>query len=289
MSFLQLIILALIQGISEFLPVSSSAHLALVAPLTGWADQGLAFDAAVHVGTLAAVVVHLRPELLSLARDGLTGRDPVQRVLLIGLAVATLPALFVGAFASDWIEVWLRSPLLIAGTTIGFGLLLGVADRWGRRVRPLEAIGWKTALTIGLAQVLALVPGTSRSGVTITAGLALGLTRDAAARYSFLLSIPIIAAAGGWGFRERPARRRRLRVRPVRHCCGGVGCLCLADDRGLPRLAAACRNDAVRRLPSGARRPAAGVVLAGAGLTCGRPELESLRADPIRRARPAPL
>jgi undecaprenyl-diphosphatase len=196
----QLFVLALIQGISEFLPVSSSAHLALVAPLTGWADQGLAFDAAVHVGTLAAVVLHLRPELGALLRDGVPGRDPVQRTLLLGLAIATLPALLVGAFASDWIEAWLRSPLLIAWTTIVFGLLLGAADRWGRRVRPIEAVGWGSALLIGLAQVLALVPGTSRSGVTITAGLVLGLTRDAAARYSFLLSIPIITAAGGWGF-----------------------------------------------------------------------------------------
>ena len=192
--------LSLIQGVSEFLPVSSSAHLALVAPLTGWSDQGLAFDAAVHAGTLAAVVLHLRPELAELARSGVNGRDPVQRTLLLGLAIATLPALLVGAFAADWIEIWLRSPLLIATTTIVFGLLLGAADRWGRGRRRLESVGIGTALWIGLAQALALVPGTSRSGVTITAGLALGLDRETAARYSFLLSIPIIAAAGGWGF-----------------------------------------------------------------------------------------
>lgn len=200
MTFFQLIVLALIQGVSEFLPVSSSAHLALVAPLTGWADQGLAFDAAVHAGTLIAVVIHLRPELAGLIREGVPGRDPVQRSLLIGLMIATLPALLVGALASDWIEAWLRNPLLIAWTTIGFGLLLGAADRWGPRRRVIESVGWRSALMIGLAQTLALVPGTSRSGVTITAGLALGLTREAAARYSFLLSIPIIAAAGGWGF-----------------------------------------------------------------------------------------
>lgn len=200
MTLLQLLVLALIQGVSEFLPVSSSAHLALVAPLTGWSDQGLAFDAAVHAGTLAAVVLHLRPELFELARGGLTGRDPVQRTLLIGLGIATLPALLVGAFLADWIELWLRNPQLIAVTTIGFGLLLGASDRWGRRAHRLESVGLGTALSIGLAQVLALVPGTSRSGVTITAGLALGLDRESAARYSFLLSIPIIAAAGGWGF-----------------------------------------------------------------------------------------
>ncbi len=200
MPLFQLFLLALLQGVTEFLPVSSSAHLALVAPLTGWVDQGLAFDAAVHAGTLVAVVLHLQPELARLARGGVTGRDPVQRTLLLGLALATLPALLVGALAADWIEVWLRNPLLIAGTTIVFGLLLGVADRWGRRRRLLEDVGLGSAVVIGLAQMLALVPGTSRSGVTITAARALGLDREAAARYSFLLSIPIIAAAGGWGF-----------------------------------------------------------------------------------------
>jgi undecaprenyl-diphosphatase len=198
---IQLIVLALIQGVSEFLPVSSSAHLALVSQFTDWADQGLAFDAAVHAGTLAAVLIHFRRDLYRLAADGLRRHgDPVQRRLLAGLAVATLPALVVGALAADWIEAWLRSPQLIAATTIGFGLLLGAADRLGRKTRTSESLTLGDALLIGLSQVLALVPGTSRSGVTITAGLALGLTREQAARYSFLLSIPIIAAAGGWGF-----------------------------------------------------------------------------------------
>jgi len=198
---LQLIVLALIQGISEFLPVSSSAHLILVAQFSTWGDQGLAFDAAVHVGTLTAVVVYFRSELVALCRAGLDRHgDPVQRRLLAGLAIATLPALAVGALAADFIETWLRSPLVIAATTIGFGLVLWLADRFGAGKRGLESLGTRGALFIGLSQVLALVPGTSRSGITITAGLALGLEREAAARYSFLLSIPIIAAAGGWGF-----------------------------------------------------------------------------------------
>ena len=201
MTALQLIVLALIQGISEFLPVSSSAHLILVAQFSTWGDQGLAFDAAVHVGTLTAVVVYFRSELVALCRAGLDRHgDPVQRRLLAGLAIATLPALAVGAFAADFIETWLRSPLVIAATTIGFGLVLWLADRFGAGKRGLESLGTRGALFIGLAQVLALVPGTSRSSITITAGLALGLEREAAARYSFLLSIPIIAAAGGWGF-----------------------------------------------------------------------------------------
>ncbi|MGK7296690.1 MAG: undecaprenyl-diphosphate phosphatase [Candidatus Wenzhouxiangella sp. M2_3B_020] len=201
MTALQLIVLALIQGISEFLPVSSSAHLILVAQFSAWGDQGLAFDAAVHVGTLTAVVAYFRRELIALIRAGMDRNgDPIQRRLLAGLAIATLPALAVGALAADFIEMWLRSPLVIAGTTIGFGLALWLADRLGACTRGLETLGVRGALFIGLAQVLALVPGTSRSGITITAGLALGLEREAAARYSFLLSIPIIAAAGGWGF-----------------------------------------------------------------------------------------
>jgi len=198
---LQILVLALIQGVSEFLPVSSSAHLILVAQLSTWGDQGLAFDAAVHAGTLTAVVMYFRSELIALARAGLDRNgDPIQRRLLAGLAIATLPALVVGALAADLIEIWLRSPLVIAITTIAFGLVLWLADRFGTRNRRLETLGIRGAVFIGLAQVLALVPGTSRSGITISAALALGLEREAAARYSFLLSIPIIAAAGGWGF-----------------------------------------------------------------------------------------
>lgn len=201
MTLLQLIVLALIQGVSEFLPVSSSAHLVLVSQFTAWVDQGLGFDAAVHVGTLIAVVVYFRSDLKALAAGGLRrDGDPRQRRLLAGLGIATLPVVVVGALASDWIQAWLRSPLLIAWTTIGFGVLLGLADRAARGRRRAESLSLRDALMIGLAQVLALVPGTSRSGITITAGLALGLTREEAARYSFLMSIPVIAAAGGWGF-----------------------------------------------------------------------------------------
>lgn len=202
MTSLQLVVLALVQGISEFLPVSSSAHLVLVGRfLSDSGDQGLAFDAAVHSGTLLAVMIYFRNDLFGLLRAGLGSRpDPAMRLLLFGLILATLPALLVGALAADLIEVWARNPLLIAGTTIVFGLALGAADRFGAQSRPLKRLGLGGALWIGLAQVLALVPGTSRSGITITAGLALGLTREAAARFSFLLSIPIIIAAGGWGF-----------------------------------------------------------------------------------------
>jgi len=200
MTLLQIIVLALIQGVSDYLPVSSSAHLVLVHFFTDWPDQGLAFDAAVHVGTLAAVCVYFRAELVRLARAAFDPADRAGRVLLAGLALATLPALAVGAMLADWIELWARNPLLIAATTIAFALVLALADRLGPRRFEIDRVRPAGALAIGLAQVLALVPGTSRSGITITAGLALGLTRQAAARYSFLLSIPITAAAGGWGF-----------------------------------------------------------------------------------------
>lgn len=208
MTPLQIIVLALIQGISEFLPVSSSAHLVLVGQFVeGWGDQGLAFDAAVHAGTLIAVMVYFRRDLAAMCRGALNRRaDPAGGRLLMAVALATIPALIVGALASGLIEAWTRNPVLIAWTTIVFGLLLGVADRFGRKAEPVEMLGLRAALFIGLAQVLALVPGTSRSGVTITAGLALGLTREASARFSFLLSIPIIAAAGAWGFASGLAR-----------------------------------------------------------------------------------
>ncbi len=202
MTAIQIVVLALIQGVTEFLPVSSSAHLVLVGQFVeGWKDQGLAFDAAVHVGTLAAVMLYFRHDLAAMLKGALNRRaDPVGRRLLLAVILATIPALIVGTLASGLIEAWTRNPILIAWTTILFGLLLGLADLFGRNADPVGAVGLRSALLIGLAQVLALIPGTSRSGITITAGLALGLSREAAARFSFLMSIPIIAAAGAWGF-----------------------------------------------------------------------------------------
>lgn len=200
MTLIQAVVLAVVQGLTEFLPVSSAAHLILVSRLTGWVDHGLAFDTAVHAGTLAAVVVYFRHDLLRMAGSLRPGAPSGDRRLLGALAVATLPALLAGALTAGLVGTYLRSPLVIAGTTLFFAVLLWLADRFTPKSLDVPAIGWKKALWIGLAQVLALVPGTSRSGITITAGLALGLTREAAARFSFLLSIPIIAAAGAWGF-----------------------------------------------------------------------------------------
>ena len=201
MDWLQIIVLALIQGITEFLPISSSAHLILVAEFGAWVDQGLAFDVAVHLGTLTAVCFYFRTDLARywtslgrLAGGGLTGHGRMDADLteLAKVAGATVPVLIGGLLFKDDVEGAWRSLQTIAAATIGFGILLGIADRFrGREAN----VGWGQALVIGLAQTLALVPGTSRSGITITAALFLGLTRSTAARFSFLLSIPTIAGA----------------------------------------------------------------------------------------------
>ena len=196
--------LALVQGLTEFLPVSSSAHLILVPRLLGWPDQGLAFDVAVHLGTLIAVVAYFREDILrlllawtrSLSGLGRAATLDADARLAWGVIVGTIPAGLVGLAGKGLIETHLRSPLVIATTTIVFGLVLWYADRRARLARDEHTLRWRDFLLVGAAQALALVPGTSRSGITITAGLLLGLTREAAARYSFLLSIPIIVLSG---------------------------------------------------------------------------------------------
>jgi undecaprenyl-diphosphatase len=198
----QAVVLALLQGLTEFLPISSSAHLILVPKIvTGWSDQGLAFDVAVHVGTLTAVVAYFRKELLAMSRDwlvSLTGKQVTAEARLAwAVLFGTIPVGLVGLIFKDYIELYLRSPLVIATTTIIFGLLLWLADVKGRRQRVEQEINWRDVVIIGFAQALALIPGTSRSGATMTAALMLGLTREAAARFSFLLSIPVIVLSGG--------------------------------------------------------------------------------------------
>ncbi|MCP5420042.1 MAG: undecaprenyl-diphosphate phosphatase [Gammaproteobacteria bacterium] len=201
MDMLQVITLALVQGLTEFLPISSSAHLILVPLLTGWDDQGLAYDVAVHVGTLTAVVVYFRAELWAMLMAWLnslrTRRMTPDARLAWAVLLGTIPVGLVGLLFKDVIENQLRSMLVIAVATIGFGLLLWWADVRGQRRRDEHTINWKDVLVIGGAQAVALIPGASRSGITMTAGLAMGLTREAAARFSFLLSIPVIVLAGG--------------------------------------------------------------------------------------------
>lgn len=203
MDLLQIILLALIQGITEFLPISSSGHLLLPQALLDWPDQGLAFDVAVHVGTLTAVVLYFRDSLWAMARDWgkqvLTRSPTTENSRLAWLLIlATVPAALSGLLFDGFIEAHLRSALVVAVTTVVFGLALGWADWHGGRAKTLMDITWKTALLIGLAQALALIPGTSRSGITITAALFLGLTRTDSARFSFLMSVPVIALSGGY-------------------------------------------------------------------------------------------
>ena len=196
------ILLALLQGLTEFLPISSSAHLVLMPTLFGWVDQGLAFDVALHVGTLTAVLAYFRREVVALlvawVRSIIRRRVDAEAKLAWLVLLGTLPAALAGVLCADLIETWLRSPLVIAVTTIVFGLLLGWADRYCRHWRDEHSAGVRDAVLIGLAQAVSLIPGTSRSGITMTMGLALGLSRSGAARFSFLLSIPIIILAGSY-------------------------------------------------------------------------------------------
>ncbi|WP_430459594.1 undecaprenyl-diphosphate phosphatase [Thalassolituus sp. LLYu03] len=201
MDFIEIVVLALLQGLTEFLPISSSAHLILPSEIFGWADQGLAFDVAVHVGTLLAVIAYFRRDILNLIggwlTTGFTRTPNADGRLAWYVALATIPAGVAGLVLDHWIEANLRSVEVIAWATIGFGILLGIADRKSGQVRTLASMTLSMALIIGVAQALALIPGTSRSGITMTAALLLGLHRVDAARFSFLLSIPLIMAAGG--------------------------------------------------------------------------------------------
>ncbi len=201
MDYLQVLLLALIQGITEFLPISSSGHLILPAQLLGWYDQGLAFDVAVHIGTLGAVLVYFRKDIFVIAIDWLgsfVGKGTTFNSRLGWyLIFATLPAVVFGLFLKSLgLDAAMRTVAVICGTTLIFGALLGWADLKGKRIQPLEQMTFKQAMLVGFAQALALIPGTSRSGITMTAALMMGMTRDAAARFSFLLSIPVILGAG---------------------------------------------------------------------------------------------
>ena len=209
MDWIQVVLLSLIQGLTEFLPISSSAHLVLPAQLTDWPDQGLAFDVAVHFGTLLAVITYFRRDLLQMLAaftrapamlSNLGWRPTLQQTadhdeyldLVIKLVLATLPVVIVGFATKDIIEENLRTLSVIATTTILFAVVLWIADR---RPGSRSLASWSDTVWIGLAQTLALVPGTSRSGITIAVALLVGLNRVAAARFSFLLAIPTIAGA----------------------------------------------------------------------------------------------
>lgn len=207
MSAFQAIVLGLVQGITEFLPISSTGHLKLLPWLLGWHvfDGRPAlentFDVALHVGTFVAVAIYFRRDIgrlliawwASLRERSLAG-DPERKLAWL-IVVSSIPAAVAGLALEDFIESRLGQPLVIAAAMVGVAGLLLAGELWSRKGRGLETVGWGDAVGIGVAQALALVPGTSRSGITILAGLVGGLTREAAARYSFLISIPIIAGA----------------------------------------------------------------------------------------------
>lgn len=202
--YFQAAILGLVQGLTEFLPVSSSAHLILVPHLTEWPDQGIAFDVSVHFGTLFAVLTYFRQDLKMICKESiqsLTSKStPFYQTLAWKLGLATLPALILGYLCHETIATEYRSIHVVAITTLCYGLLLGLAEFLNRAQFFSIHVNIKQAILIGLAQALALIPGTSRSGVTLTAGLFLGLSKETAARFSFLLAIPTILIACTYEF-----------------------------------------------------------------------------------------
>lgn len=212
MTLIQIVVLSLIQGLTEFLPVSSSAHLILGSKVFSWPDQGLVFDVATHLGTLLAVLIYFRHDIWNMITPWLSkaNDDRMSRQLGITLVIASIPAILAGGLLHGWVESSLRDIRVIAVTTIVFGLLLWWADARFAKGRSLDDMGMKPGFIIGLAQMLALVPGTSRSGITITMGRMLGFDADSAARFSFLLSIPIIAAAGGYGVLQMILDKARI-------------------------------------------------------------------------------
>jgi undecaprenyl-diphosphatase len=229
---LHVLILSILQGLTEFLPVSSSAHLVLLPKLLHWPDQGLVFDVAVHFGSLIAVVFYFREEVWRMVnawmRNVAGGEGNRDSLLAWWVIVGTLPAVLVGLLVNGEIETRLREPWIVAAASIGFGLLLWYSDLTAKRERDEFDLRLKDVLAIGCAQVLALIPGTSRSGITITMALMLGLSRRAAARFSFLLAMPVIFASG-----VLQSTRMFVEVRPIMWSDLMLGVLLSAISAGL--------------------------------------------------------
>lgn len=195
MDIIQAIVLGLVQGLGEFLPISSSAHLVLVPWFFRWTDPGLTFSVALHLGTLIAVVVYFWQDIINLVVSGFTSPRSNDGRMLWYLAVASIPGALSGLLLEEQAETVFRSPLLVALALAIMGIILWLADRRGRKVRQITDITLSDSILVGLSQALAIIPGVSRSGITMSAGLMTGMKRETAARFSFLMSIPIIAGA----------------------------------------------------------------------------------------------
>lgn len=205
MEIFQAIFLGILQGLGEFLPISSTAHLILAPWFFGWSDPGLSFDVALHVGTLVAVVaffwrdwlviLKLSLQKISNSKFRILNSEQYPAQLLWLLVVASIPGGAIGYVLENYAEAFFRSPLLVAGTLSGVGLVLYLVDKYAKHRKTMTEISYKDALVIGLSQAVAIIPGVSRSGATMTAALMLGLSRESAARFSFLLSTPIILGA----------------------------------------------------------------------------------------------
>ena len=208
MPLYQVVVLAIIQALTEFLPISSSAHLTLAPWLFGWKDPGLIFDIALHVGTLVSILIYFFRDWVQIIGQGLgmsAGSDPQlkqNRALLWLLAAGSIPIGIAGFLFNKQAETTWRNPYLIGAMLIVIGIVMWIAERRGAGSKQMSQVSWADGIAIGIAQALAVVPGTSRSGITITAGLFRGLTRETAARFSFLLSAPAIAAAALKGYWE---------------------------------------------------------------------------------------
>ncbi len=194
------VLLGLIQGLTEFLPISSSAHVLIVSQIFGWEDPGAAFTAVIQIGTEAAVIVYFRKDLARILRAWIyslrTQVHTMESKLAWYIIIGTIPIVVLGVAFTRQIETAARNLWLVASVLIVFGVVLGLADRYGAKMRALSSMTSRDGVVLGFGQALALIPGVSRSGATITTGLALGYTREAAARYSFLLAIPAVLGAG---------------------------------------------------------------------------------------------
>lgn len=208
MGVVEAIVLGIVQGLTEFLPVSSTAHVRVLPALLNWDDPGAAFTAAIQIGTTVAVLIYFRKDLLSIALGWAKGlsnpeaRKASEWKLGWGIVVGTLPIVVTGLLTKRWIENELRSLTVVAIALIGLGLLMGIAERVGGQAKTLDRLTVRDGLWVGLWQALAIVPGASRSGSTITGALFGGMERSAAARYSFLLSVPAIVAAAVFSLKE---------------------------------------------------------------------------------------